>query len=171
MGMTLERGRNGWGRIEPRREEEIITPEKLGKMIAKEVASAMAKEHAQVSRQGFDLIAAASARIEKAAQLAYELCEKKSNEIVRRHAERTQTIIDLFDTKIIPDVRKALEDMKKGQKDIVTNLKAASAQTLGDIIGEEIRQYQLENMVKDALGEAIRETVRQVIRSQAPTTS
>lgn len=182
--MTIHRnGTNGTAeRIEPGREEDIVTVD----MIAAKIAKAVCKE----IRSGKDEIAAAALpAIRDAANLMLPLLGRGAEEEATRAVKLWQesALNDIrHEAATLSDASRVLKawcDETRGTVQsgflqwrqnhdllaakfieligsLVGQLKAGSVEVLSAIIGEEISRYDLQTLIRQEVREAVREAIR-----------
>lgn len=175
--MTVFRpGRNGPERNEARREDEIITPRMLAKMISKEVGKQLKGAIDDASARSETLIRQAVQQL--AIGVGGHVSRRMAEAIEQMHAkfkETTEAVLAVAQrchdetTKALTlNTHKFLEIMKENSLANIKAVRKCGVETLRDIIGEEVQRYRLEELIRQEIQSAVHDAVRQILKSPSP---
>lgn len=167
---------NGSGQqvIEPSREEDIITPEKLGKLIAAEVGRELRKVVETVFAKADELATRkidrfailTTGKVDKTIQAAFlsmqGLMEKAKDELregMQRMVNDFVGYVNGVQDRIEEWYKHSLNKLNNHFASITARVEKASVESLTAIIGQEIEQYELQELIRSEVKSAVKEAV------------
>jgi hypothetical protein len=187
---VFHKSTNGAQRNEPRRADELITPQKLADMIAagvrdqlvpmkEEIWAAVKESLADAATSIVPKVAKAAASdsvvqvkfaANKAARLLAESTRKADEiytglcELVERGSDNTDRRLTEWESRL----DKILDSIQKVQTDVLNSIKSSSVETLTRMIEREVARSDFEGMVREQVAQAVREAIRELNRPNKP---